>query len=88
MIKLVSAELLQEKVLHLAFSDGSEGELDFAPLLARDTVLTQALGQPEYFGRFFLELGALCWPNGLEFSARSLRARLEQSGALRRHVPA
>lgn len=33
-------------------------------------------------------LGALCRPNGLEFSARSLHEKLKQSGTLRRHVAA
>ena len=77
MIKLASASLLRDKILRLAFSDGSEGDLDFAPILARDTDLTRPLAQPEYFGGFFLELGALCWPNGLEFSARSLQSAAE-----------
>jgi len=83
MIKLVSASLLHDKVLRLAFSDGSEGDLDLAPALVRDTALTRPLAQAEYFSRFFLELGALCWPNGLEFSARSLHAKLKQAGSLR-----
>ena len=83
MIKLISSSLLHDKVLRLAFSDGSEGDLDFAPTLARDTALTRPLAQPEYFGRFFLEIGALCWPNGLEFSARSLHEKLSQARSLR-----
>jgi len=88
MIKLASASLLRDKILRLAFSDGSEGDLNFAPILARDTDLTRPLAQPEYFGGFFLELGALSWPNGLEFSARSLHERLKQSGTLRHHATA
>lgn len=60
MIKLVSASLLHDKVLRLAFNDGSEGDLDFAPVLARETPLTRPLAQSSDFGRFFLELGALC----------------------------
>lgn len=83
MIKLIAATLVRDKVLRLAFSDASSGEHDFAELLARDTALTRPLAQSEYFARFFLELGALCWPNGLEFNARSLHERLKQSGALR-----
>ena len=83
MIKLVSASLLHDKVLHLVFSDGSEGDLDIAAVLTRDTALTRPLAQPEYFSRFFLELGALCWPNGLEFSAGSLHEKLKQAGSLR-----
>ena len=83
MIKLVSASLMHDKILRLAFSDGSEGDLDFASALARDTPLTRPLAQSDDFSRFFLELGALCWPNGLEFSARSLHEKLKQAGSLR-----
>jgi hypothetical protein len=88
MIKLVSAKVLGAKALRLTFSDGSEGDFDFASVLARDTVLTRPLEQPEYFERYFLELGALCWPNGLEFSARSLHKTLEAAGVLRHHAAA
>lgn len=88
MIKLVSASLVSGKVLRLAFSDGSAGECDLTEILARDTALTRPLEQSEYFARFFLELGALCWPNGLEFGARSLHDRLKRSGALRQPATA
>ena len=88
MIKLVSASLVSGKVLRLAFSDGSTGECNLTEILARDTALTRPLAQGEYFARFFLELGALCWPNGLEFSARSLHERLKRSGALRQPATA
>ena len=88
MIKIVSASLVSGKTVRLAFSDGRAGELDFTELLARDTVLTRPLAQSEYFARFFVELGALCWPNGLEFSARSLHERLKRSGALRQPATA
>lgn len=88
MIKLVSAKVQGAKTLRLTFSNGSEGDFDFAPILARNTVLTRALEQPEYFDRYFLELGALCWPNGLEFSAGSLHENLKAAGALRDHATA
>jgi hypothetical protein len=88
MIKLVAASVLHDRVLRLTFSDGSEGDLDFAPILVRDTVLTRPLSTAEYFATFFLELGALCWSNGLEFSARSLHEKLKQLGALRHRATA
>lgn len=88
MIKLVSSTLVHDKILRLTFSDGSEGDLDFAPILARHTELTRPLAQPNYFGRFFREFGALCWPNGLEFSVGSLHEKLERSGKLRHSATA
>jgi len=88
MIKIVSASQAGDRTLRLKFSDGSTGELDFTELVARDTVLTRPLAECAYFAKFFIELGALCWPNGLEFSARSLHERLRRSGALRQPAAA
>lgn len=54
------------------------------PLLARNTELTRPLMNPDYFKRFFLDLGALCWPNGFELSPEAIHQRLDQIGALHR----
>lgn len=69
MIKLVHAEWIGDSKLSLAFSDGSQDVYNFDALLAKNTVLTLPLQNTTLFQRFFLALGALCWPNGLEFSA-------------------
>ncbi len=81
MIKILRARSTWDYVLGLEFSDGTFGDYDLAPLLSRDTPLTQ----PAAFQRFFIELGALCWPNGLELSAGSIHARLKASGLLKSH---
>lgn len=82
MIKLVHAKWVGDSKLSLAFSDSSQGIFDFDALLAKNTVLTLPLQQTAMFQRFFLELGDLCWPNGLEFSASKLHTDLTASGAL------
>ena len=82
MIKLVHAMWAGDSKLSLAFSDGSQGIYDFDALLAKNTVLTLPLKNPALFQRFFLELGALCWPNGLEFSASKLHSELAAAEAL------
>lgn len=82
MIKLVHAKWAGDSKLSLAFSDGSQGIYDFSALLAKNTALTLPLKDATAFQRFFLELGALCWPNGLEFSASKLHSELTAAGAL------
>ena len=84
MIKLVHAEVIADHVVRLEFSDGSSGEVDLAQLLDRDTEMVRPLRDPAFFADCFLELGALCWRNGLELSASSLRRKLAQRGALHR----
>ena len=82
MIKIVKAEHLGQYRIHLTFSDGKQGEFDMAPLLTKETVLTQPLKNPETFKDFYLELGALCWKNGLELSPSALYQELQSAGKL------
>lgn len=84
MIKLVSIAATGEHALDLGFSDGTHARWFAEELLARETVLTRPLRQPAYFGRAFIESGALAWPNGLELSAHALHRRLDEAGVLRR----
>ncbi len=84
MIKILRATHLHDFLVRVEFSDGSVGDYDLAPLFARSTVLTKAWQDPVFFRRFFIELGALSWPNGLELSAESVHQRLEEQGKLRR----
>jgi hypothetical protein len=86
MIKLVSVRPVAAAALELQFSDGSSGRWSAEALIARDTVLTRPLTQPEFFARAFIEAGALAWPNGLELSAHGLQRRLAELGALRREA--
>ncbi len=84
MTKILRATHLRDLVIELEFSDRSVGAYDVSPLLARDTELTRPLADPDYFRRFFIDFGALCWPNGLELSPEAIHRRLAESGALHR----
>lgn len=83
MIKLVRIEVRGPHELMLHFSDGSHGEWSAEPILARDTVLTRPLESEAYFRRAFIDAGALAWPNGLDFSARSLHEELARANKLK-----
>ena len=86
MIELTRIDLAGERALDLTFSDGSHGRWTADAIIARDTVLTRPLADPAWFARAFIEAGALAWPNGLEFSAHSLHARLDEAGVLVRRA--
>lgn len=88
MIKLIAVERKEGTQLLLRFSDGAWGTYDFAPFIKADTEMTAPLGDPEFFGRCFIELGALAWPNGFDLSAESLYRRLEEQGSLHKSVEA
>lgn len=68
MIKLIKAQYLGNHKIAFIFSDGKEGEFDGTTLLQRTGSLLDPLRDETYFTRFFIDSGALCWPNGLELS--------------------
>jgi hypothetical protein len=84
MIKIVDAEHLHDTVIRLTFNDGMTGDYDLAPIVGRDGPMVQPLRDPAYFQRFFLELGALAWPNGLDLSPAAIHRELAEAGLLRR----
>ena len=88
MIKLISAKSNGGYLLELRFSDGAAGVYDFGPMVETDTAMTAPLRDPDFFARHFIELGALAWPNGLDFSAGSLYRRLQAAGKLKHDVRA
>jgi hypothetical protein len=88
MIKLTAVEPKDSHQLLLRFSDGASGVYDFASFIAVDTEMTAPLRDPAFFARCFIELGALAWPNGLDFSAGSLHQRLQDAGKLQRSTKA
>ncbi len=83
MIKIIRAEYIDGHRIKLYFSDHTMADVDFSYLLSKDTSLTNALKDKCYFKDFFLELGALCWKNGLSFSPTSLYKKAKESGKLR-----
>lgn len=69
MIKVLNARLTAPFVLEIDFSDRTQGVFDASAYLAsRSGPLLEKLRDPVYFQRFFIDAGALCWPNGLELS--------------------
>lgn len=79
MIKVLHARLLGPFRLAIEFSDQSHGVFDANAYLAnRAGPLLDKLRDPAYFQRFFIDAGALCWPNGLELSPAKI---YELSGA-------
>jgi len=82
MIKLNAVEPKGGYRLLLRFSDGTAGVYDFTHFIESATEMTIPLRDPQFFSRYFIELGALAWPNGFDLSAESLHQRLRETGGL------
>jgi len=82
MIKILEANYLYDKVIRLEFSDGTWGDYDLQPLIEQNTEMVKPLRDDAFFQQFFLELGALCWPNGFDLSALGIQHRLKERNRL------
>jgi Protein of unknown function (DUF2442) len=69
--------------LAVAFSDGSEGERDFADLIAEGGEMVEPLREVAFFARVFLDDGVLTWPNGFDLDSIALHQEMKAAGLLR-----
>jgi Protein of unknown function (DUF2442) len=69
--------------LAVAFSDGSEGERDFADLIAEGGEMVEPLRDVTFFARVFLDDGVLTWPNGFDLDSIALHQEMKAAGLLR-----
>ena len=70
--------------LALAFSDGTDGECNFADIVAEGGEMVESLGDPAFFTRVFLDDGILTWPNGFDLDSIALHEKMKEHGLLRR----
>ena len=68
--------------LKLWFTDGRAGEWDFSELVRDTGPMVEPFKDPTYFDHVFLEMGALAWPNGFDWSPEALHADMEAAGGL------
>ena len=69
--------------LAVAFSDGSEGERDFADLIAEGGEMVEPLRDVAFFARVFLDDEVLTWPNGFDLDSIALHQEMKAAGLLR-----
>ena len=69
-LHVVKAEYVADHRMHLAFNDGTEGEVDLAKSL--EGPIFVPLKDVDYFRRFRLEGHTLAWENGADFAPEYL----------------
>ncbi|MBI4730182.1 MAG: DUF2442 domain-containing protein [Acidobacteria bacterium] len=65
--------------IHLTFHDGTEGTVDFQDWL--DGPVLEPLRDRGFFQRFFIEAGAIVWPNGADIAPETLYQRAKANAA-------
>ncbi len=87
-VHVVKVEKLGGHQLRVCFSDGAQGERDFADIVAEGGDMVEPLREPAFFARVFIECGVLAWPNGFDLDAVALHMEMIEQGLLRRTAAA
>lgn len=69
-LHVTRAEYIADHRVHLWFNDGTDGEIDFSPIL--DAPIFAPLHDVGRFKRFQLEGHTLSWENGADFAPEYL----------------
>jgi len=71
-LRIVSAEVVGDHVLHVAFSNGVEKSVSLKPYLSGPVF--EPLRDPDYFARVRLDTtcGTVVWPNGADLAPEAL----------------
>jgi Protein of unknown function (DUF2442) len=82
-VKVVEAKALQGAKLWVRFSDGTEGERDFADILSEGGPMVEPLRDEAMFRKVFVTFGVPTWPNGFDIDAIALHREMKDLGTLR-----
>ena len=79
--RVTAVAALPEFRLRVRFLDGTEGEVDMAPLIRSATACVFAvLADPRLFAEAFIELGAVAWPCGLDIAPDTMYRGIKSRG--------
>src|SRR5438132_1370772 len=78
---VVETRVLPRHRLYVRFEDGTEGEVDAAPMIlgARAGVF-KALRDPAEFAKAFVEDGAVTWPGELDLAPDAMYDEIKANG--------
>jgi len=73
MYDVIDVKHIDGYTLALVFENGKKGTYDFSNYAKRSGVFSR-FSDPSYFKKFYVnkELGALCWPDGLDIAPETL----------------
>lgn len=76
--------VLPEWQLAVTFNDGLAGIVDLSHLVnAPDAGVFEALRDPGFFERAFVDCGAVTWPNGADLAPDGIYEEIRRSGTCR-----
>ncbi|MDP2751483.1 MAG: DUF2442 domain-containing protein [Rhodocyclaceae bacterium] len=82
--RLRTFSVLPEWQLAVTFNDGLTGVVDVSALVhGADAGVFEALRDPVFFARAYLDYGAITWPNGADLAPDAMNTEIRHNGMWR-----
>lgn len=82
--RLRAISVLPEWQLAITFNDGSSGIVDVSALVnGPDPGVFEALRDPSFFAKAYLDCGAVAWPNGVDLAPDAMYKEIHRFGVWR-----
>ena len=82
--RLRALSVLPQWQLAVTFNDGLTGIVDISELVhGLDAGVFEALRDPVFFARAYLDCGAVAWPNGADIAPDTMHKEIRQCGVWR-----
>ena len=75
MNEVIKIEYKNSYTYHVAFDDGTQGDVDFSKYLDKGPVF-EPLRELEYFRKATIDGGTIAWPNGADIAPESLYEKI------------
>ncbi len=82
--RLRALSVLPEWQLAVTFNDGLSGIVDISALVnGPDAGVFEALRDPAFFSKAYLDCGAITWPNGADLAPDAMHKEIQRCGVWR-----
>jgi hypothetical protein len=82
--RLQALSVLPEWRLAVTFNDGTSGNVDVSVLInGPDAGVFEALREPAFFAKAYLDCGAVTWPNGADLAPDAMYKEIRRCGVWR-----
>ena len=83
---IIAVRIVRDRIVHLTFDDGLEGEVDLAPKL-RGTVFAELARADKASAKIFIDMDTIAWENGADMAPEPLYDEVKAANAAHSTTP-